>query len=357
MEIKNTRMTQFDRDKLINSFSELGKAMVSFGESAPQQDMNPFLADPFYEKLNSIILREKHFNGWFTEEAVRESLLNLGVLLTKDKLKNWLSNYYSVETPKRVGLIMAGNIPLVGFHDFLSVLMSGNIAVVKLSSDDNRLLPVLTEMLFQLQPELEERIFIVPQIKNIDAVIATGSNNSARYFEKYFGHLPNVIRKNRTSVAVLNGDETEEDLKELGKDLFTYFGLGCRNVSHLMIPQDFDLDRLFGAIVEYGDLINHHKYANNYDYYKAIYLLNREAFLENGFVLTKETAALFAPISVINYQRYNTKSEVVDFLGEHREEIQAVVGSDFLPFGKAQSPGLTDYADGIDTMEFLAKLD
>jgi hypothetical protein len=251
---------------------------------------------------------------------------------------------------------MAGNIPLVGFHDFLSVLMSGNIAVIKLSSDDNRLLPVLIEMLLLLQPELDERIFIVDRIKNIDAVIATGSNNSARYFEKYFGHLPNIIRKNRTSVAVLNGNETETDLMELGKDLFTYFGLGCRNVSHVMIPHDFDLDRLFKAIVDYGDIINHHKYANNYDYYKAIYLLNREEFMENGFVLTKETKVLFAPISVINYQRYTTKSEVVDFIGDYREEIQVVVGLDFLPFGKAQSPTLTDYADGVDTMAFLTKL-
>ena len=349
-------MTQFDRDKLINSFSVLGDTMVLFGNNAAKEDMNPFLADLFYEKVNSIILREKHYNGWFTEDSVRESLLSLGKLLSKGNLNDWVSDYPTVDHPKKVGLIMAGNIPLVGFHDFLSVLMSGNTAVVKLSSDDNRLLPVLIEMLFELQPELKESVFVVPQIKNIDVVIATGSNNSARYFEKYFGHLPNIIRKNRTSVAVLNGNETKEDLKELGKDLFTYYGLGCRNVSHLMIPKEFDLDRLFGAIVEYGDIINHHKYANNYDYYKAIYLLNREEFLENGFVLTKETKTLFAPISVLNYQRYNAKSEVVDFIGEHRDEIQAIVGSDFLPFGKAQSPALTDYADGVDTMEFLSNL-
>lgn len=344
-----------EKERLITTFSTLGEGMVKWGENAEKEDFNSFIS-VYVDRVNEIIKREKPHNGWFTEDAVRSSLYHLGIRLNKEELSSWLKDIELFKNPKKVGIIMAGNLPLVGFHDFLSVVMSGNIAVVKMSSDDNRLLPVLIEILKALQPDLEERIQIVDRVNGIDAVIATGSNNSARYFEKYFGHLPNIIRKNRTSLAVIEGDESKEELEALGKDVFTYFGLGCRNVSQILIPKDFDLDRFFGAIVDFGDIINHHKYANNYDYHKAIYLMNQEKLIENGFVLTKEDNCLFAPISVLLYHRYANESEVKDFIVQHEEEIQVVVGKKYTPFGKAQSPELDDYADGVNTIEFLSEL-
>lgn len=345
-----------DRNATIKTLSMLGNAMVAWGENQPKSAVHPYIADPFYDKMNAVILSEKHHNGWFTESAVRESLLQLGRRLNERELSEWLAEYDEVSRSKRVGLIMAGNIPLVGFHDFISTLLMGHKPVVKLSSDDKRLLPVLIEVLESLQPDLKGEIELVDQLKNIDAVIATGSDNSARYFEKYFGHLPNIIRRNRTSVAVIEGDESTEELKELGKDIFTYFGLGCRNVSHIFFPEDFDLDRFFGAIVDYGDVIDHNKYVNNYDYYKAIYLMNQEEIIENGFLLTRESSELFAPIAVIHYQRYDDPKTVQEYLKEHEHKIQVIAGKQYVPFGKAQSPGLNDYADGINTLDFLNKL-
>lgn len=337
---------------MITTFSELGEGMVKWGEDKPKEDFGRFMAE-YYETMNDLIKREKAFNGWFTEEAVRSSLFHLGQRLNREDLTEWLSNLTPEAQPEKVGIIMAGNIPLVGFHDFLSVILTGNKAVIKLSSDDNRLFPEIVRILIDLQPDLGERIKMVDKLSGVDKVIATGSNNSARYFEKYFGHLPNIIRKNRTSVAVIDGTETKEELELLGKDIFTYFGLGCRNVSHLIIPENFDLDRFFGAIVDYGAIINHHKYANNYDYYKAIYLMNQEKIIENGFVLLKESEDLFSPIAVLFYHRYSKKDEVQKYLSRHKENIQVVVGHGYTEFGLAQSPRLDDYADGINTLDFL----
>ncbi|MEX1192323.1 MAG: acyl-CoA reductase [Brumimicrobium sp.] len=341
-----------EKEKLVATFSELGKVMVELGQNAKKEDINPFISD-FYDKINEVILREKAHNGWFTEESVRLSLYHLGKRLNEKELSSWLENTEFTNKPKNVGIIMAGNLPLVGFHDFLSVLMTGHNAIVKMSSDDNRLLPQLIEILEELQPELTNKIKLVDRLNNIDAVIATGNNNSARYFEKYFGHLPNIIRKNRTSLAVLKGDESKDDLKALGKDIFTYFGMGCRNVSQLLIPKDFNMDHFFEAIIDFGEVVNHHKYANNYDYHKAIYLMNQEKIIENGFVLTKEEGSLFAPVSVLLYHRYKSTDEVDDFIEQHENQIQVVVGKDYTPFGKAQSPKLDDYADGVNTLDFL----
>ena len=349
-------MSNEDRSKTIKTVSILGEAMKLWGENKPKSEFHSFLADPYYDRMNSVILSEKHHNGWFTEDSIRESLFNLGKLLREEEIESWMNNYEFNGRDKKVGLIMAGNIPLVGFHDFLSVLLSGNKPYVKLSSDDKRLLPILIDILVELQPDLADRINVVERVSDIDAVIATGSNNSARYFEKYFGHLPNIIRKNRTSVALLTGEESETELKELGKDLFTYFGMGCRNVSHIMVPENYDLNKLFGAIVDFGDIINHNKYANNYDYYKAIYLMNREEILENGFVLLRESKEIFAPIAVVHHHRYKDDSEAERFLKEKKDDIQAIVGRNHIPFGQAQSPKLSEYADGVDTMEFLSRL-
>lgn len=345
-----------DRLKTIKSFSVLGDSMKKWGVKAEKEALNPFVAGEFYDRMQTAILGAKAHNGWFSEESIRESFFTIGESLAEESLSAWLAKYPIVKKPKSVGLILAGNIPLVGFHDILSTLFSGNKASIKLSRDDKVLIPLLLEIIVSLQPELAEQIEIVDKLNSAEAVIATGSDNTARYFEKYFGHLPRVIRKNRTSVAVINGSETPEELKELGKDIFTYYGLGCRNVSHLLLPKEYDLDNIFGAIVGYGEVINHNKYCNNYDYYKAIFLMNQEKIIENGFVLTRETEELFAPVAMLHYHFYETEEDAKAYLTEHQDKIQAIIGKEYVPFGAAQAPALDDYADGVDTMKFLTSL-
>ncbi len=349
-------MKQLDRKKTIQTLALVGSSMRLWGEKQAESAFHPFVAGSYFEQINEVIERERHHNGWFTPETVRYSLEQWGRSLTEEKLEQWLQSYQVATNPKKVGVIMAGNIPLVGFHDFLSVLLAGHLPIIKMSRDDDRLLPQFLELILELQPELKSRIETVDQLKGIDAVIATGSNNTARYFEKYFGHLPCIIRKNRTSLAVLTGTETKDELTALGADIFQYHGLGCRNVSHLMIPDSFDLNEFFGAIVDYGSIIYHNKYANNYDYYKAIYLMNQEEIIENGFVLMRPSSDLFAPIGVLHFQRYETMDAVRHYIEWYKDDLQVVVGRDFTPFGQAQNPALDDYADNVNTMSFLQGL-
>lgn len=331
--------------------------MVQLGKNEPWTDFSLGLTEDEYEKLQVIINRQIHFNGWFSKKSVCESLLALGSQLTVDQLTQWTNAYSYVENPKRIGVIMAGNLPLVGFHDFLCVLLSGHSISAKMSSDDKTLLPALTEVLLKFAPELTDRIRLVEaRIGEIDAMIATGSNNSMRYFESYFGKYPHIFRKNRTSLAVLDGTETAADIHELGKDIFTYYGLGCRNVSQLLIPKSFDINRFFGGIIDHSEVVNHHKYANNYDYNKAIHLMNQENILDNGFVLLKESNELFSPLAMIFYHRYETGEEVESYIETHRENLQVIVGKQYVPFGQAQCPTLSDYADGVDTMKWLEGL-
>ncbi len=252
---------------------------------------------------------------------------------------------------------MAGNIPLVGFHDFLSVFLSGHIAVIKLSSDDKHLFPAVLNIMNSLNSGISECVEVVDgKLTGFDAVIATGSDNSALYFESYFGKYPNIIRKNRTSIAIINGKETKEELKKIGDDIFSYYGLGCRNISQILVPENFKLDDFFEAIYDYNGVINHNKYANNYDYNKAVYLMNLETFLDNGFVLLKEDDSLNSPLAVIFYKRYKNQHDIDAYLNENAGKIQVIIGKDYTGFGDGQSPTLTDYADGIDTMAFLNKL-
>lgn len=330
--------------------------MEKWGRGENKENFNQFVVQEFDSQIETAIHTAKARNGWFSEESIKESLRNIGGTLTEEALSKWLENYPLVAKPKSVGLILAGNIPLVGFHDILTTIFSGNRARIKLSSNDDILIPLLLEVVFMLQPDLKDQIQVVDKLNDVEAVIATGSDNTARYFNKYFGHLPNIIRKNRTSVAVITGDESKEELEALGKDIFTYFGMGCRNVTHLILPKGYDLDQFFGAIVDYGDVINHNKYCNNYDYYKAIYLMNQEKIIENGFVLTRASEELFAPVAVVHYHFYDSKTELNTYLEKNRDNIQAIVGKNYTPFGTAQCPQLTDYADGVDTMKFLSSL-
>jgi hypothetical protein len=346
------------KNELIILFSKLGVIFEHLAEDNVYPGFECGLSAHEYADFSELVERVHVFNPWFTPRFVRESMKGLSTWLCEEELSNWLVNYSFTNCPKRIGLIMAGNIPLVGFHDFLSVIMSGNIAVCKLSSTDNKLWPMLFKTLSTMDMRFDD-LYEVNQGKlgQVDAVIATGSDNSARYFDHYFSKYPNIIRKNRTTVAVLTGEETEEDMKRLGHDIFLYFGLGCRNVSTILTPQDFDINKLFKGIYDYADIImNHHKYINNFDYNRAVYLLNQEDVLENGFALVRFTNELHSPLSVINCLTYSNQKDIDSFLDKHKEQIQVVIGKAYVPFGVAQRPSLTDYADNIDTMAFLNSL-
>jgi hypothetical protein len=342
------------QEELITGFTQLGSLMVSLGNEEKWNGFISGVTEEEYENLISLVKKQFYFNGWFTNANVNGALIALGNQLTEEQLSIWLRNYsYSVQ-PKNVAIIMAGNIPLVGFHDFLCVLMSGNTAICKLSSDDKTLLPALGTVLIQFLPELKDRIiFTTGRIQQMDAVIATGSNNTLLYFEQYFGKYPHIFRKNKTSLAVISGNETIEDFDALGHDIFDYFGLGCRNVSHLLFPKDFELNRFFEGIINHSDVANHNKYANNYDYNKAIYLMNNIPMLDNNFVLLMESKELFSPLSIIHYQYYSNQDELEAYLELQKENLQAIVGVNYILFGQAQCPNLDDYADGVDTMAFL----
>jgi hypothetical protein len=265
----------------------------------------------------------------------------------------------SPKTSIKVGLVMAGNIPLVGFHDLLSVLISGHIAHVKFSSQDSFLMQFMINEIKSISEEMSKHIVLVERMNDADAIIATGSDNSARYFKHYFASKPHIIRQNRTAIAVLNGEETKEELKAFGDDYFQYFGLGCRNVSKVYVPKGYELPRLIDALLGYEKVLDHHKYRNNYDYNKSIYLVNKESHLDSGFFMMRESEELVSPISVLFYEYYSSPAELDLVLATNSEKIQCVVSANAwyegsLPLGKAQNPELWDYADGVDTLEFLS---
>jgi len=311
-----------------------------------------------YDQLVHSVLVAKVQNPWFTKESVLEAFKGVSSWLTVSLLSDWVGAYsFNTAEPKKVAVIMAGNIPMVGFHDMISVFLSGHNVVCKLSSDDKVLLPAIVEVLSLFNPKVKEIIeFTENRLPKFDAVIATGSDNSAMYFETYFGKYPHIIRKNRTSIGIIKGTESKDQLSVIGKDIFTYFGLGCRNISKILIPKDFVLDRFFEAIVGYGDVVNHNKYANNYDYNKAVYLMNLDQVLDNNFILLKEDKSLHSPLGVLFYERYDSQEELNNYLETNKNELQAVVGQNYIPFGAAQCPSLNDYADGVDTMKFLETL-
>ena len=315
------------------------------------------------EQFNDIFDKAEQQNSWFTRANVTFAFKSWSEALSENNVQQWLSQYQLPQTtsPKKILIIMAGNLPLVGFHDLLCVLVTGHKAIVKLSSDDRVLLPYLITQMRTFAPEWAEAVaFTDDKVTEYDAVIATGSDNTARYFEYYFGKKPHIIRKNRHSVAVLTGEETPEELQDLGKDIFLYYGLGCRSVSKLFVPQGYDFDLLFQAIYPYKDIIEEQKYANNYDYNKAVYLMSLYKLLENGFLLLKEDEHYGSPIATLFYEYYTNKEALKKKLATDREKIQCVVGHNFIdgeiPFGQTQTPKLWDYADGINTLTFLLNL-
>ncbi|SNT25785.1 Acyl-CoA reductase (LuxC) [Ekhidna lutea] len=309
------------------------------------------------DELQDLAARAKQKNGWFSYEGVKNALQGISFMLEKSKLEKWAGDYnLNTDSPKIVGIVMAGNIPLVGFHDLLSVLISEHFAAVKPSSDDEFLTRTVIEWITEIEPRFKKNIEIREKLTGIDAVIATGSDNTARYFEYYFKDIPNIIRKNRTSVAILNGEESDEEFKALGDDIFSYFGLGCRNVSKVFTPKGFDIRTAFPHFENYQDIANHNKYRNNYDYYKSIYLVNKTPHLDTGFLLINSTDELVSPISVLFHQEYDSIEKLKTILDDQKDKIQCIVGKDYIPFGKAQRPELWDYADDVDTLAFLTDL-
>ncbi|MGB3144305.1 MAG: acyl-CoA reductase [Maribacter sp.] len=343
------------------AFVNLGDFLRSFCEYINQESHDSLPENKWYSIFENEIEVAKHHNGWFTKENCLHAFQQWGAVLTESNLNDWLEAYdVSMNTEKTVALIMAGNIPLVGFHDLLSVLITGNKALIKLSSNDQRLIPLLVDYLKEIEPSLKDSVvFTKEKLSHYDAVIATGSNNTARYFEYYFGKKPNIIRKNRNSIAVLTGEETKEDLLGLGEDIFRYFGLGCRSVSKIFVPKGYDFDTFFKTIFTFQDLINHHKYANNYDYNKAVYLMSEFKILDNGFLILKEDESYSSPIASLFYEYYEDKDILESHLNTQKEKIQCIVSKNSIEngvlFGETQKPSLSDYADGVDTVEFLLR--
>jgi hypothetical protein len=324
--------------------------------------LSDFLNEPG-DEFNSIIDSAPNHNGWFTKEEVIRSLASLQEMLNRKDLEQWFADIKLNAQPKTIGLILAGNIPLVGFHDMLAVLATGNIAMVKLSSSDSQLLPALFRQLVSFEPLLAERIIYAERLKDFDAIIATGSNNTSRYFDYYFGKVPNIIRKNRNSVAVLDGNESTEQISLLGHDIFDYFGLGCRNVSKIYLPKNYEVKNLFEPLQQFQGIINHFKYNNNYDYNKSIYLVNMLKHFDNGFLLLKEDESMTSPLAVLYFEYYNNLEELNEKLAGRQSEIQCVVSnlplsidSAVVGFGESQHPKLWDYADNVNTIAFLNTL-
>ncbi len=302
-------------------------------------------------------LRASQKNGWFTPEFVDLAVNNIArFFLDKQKLQDWTAFYHIDDniTARKIGIVMAGNIPLVGFHDFLCAFICGHKVLIKLSSKDEILLKHIVEKFYSWDAETKEYIGIEEMLKGCDAYIATGSNNSARYFDLYFAKYPSIIRRNRTSVAILKGNETKEDLEKLSDDIHIYFGLGCRNVTKIFVPKDYDFVPLLQAFHRYTYFSENHKYKNNYDYNLSINLLNKQFYMTNENILLIENESFFSPIGQLNYSFYTNADEVI-FSLKNNDQIQCIVGAD-IPFGQAQYPGLSDYADGVDTMQFLLSI-
>ena len=344
------------------SFVELGKFLSQFTLNEQVHRTDVLHNDLYFEKFKDLLSLSQSHNGWFTPEQVYFAVESWAEALREDNLDKWLSAYDLSEVkPKTVGLILAGNIPLVGFHDFLSVLITGHKVLVKASSNDQHLIAFLANYLISIEPKLSYYIsFTDGKLENFDAIIATGSNNTARYFDFYFKDKLSIIRKNRNSVAVLNGNESHEDLVNLGEDIFRYFGLGCRNVSKLFVPKDYNFDAFFKAIYAYKDVIFYEKYSNNYDYNKAVFLMSNFKLLDNEFLTLKEDTSYASPISSVFYEYYEDIADLQKRFESESDQIQCVVSNNLIPnsisFGQTQQPKLWDYADNVDTLRFLISL-
>ncbi len=350
------------QNEIKTGFIELGKFLSQFSLDNSIKNEQVLNNDLFFSDFIDLIKLSQSHNGWYTQENVFYAIDSWANALTDENLSLWLSKYdFSNTKSKSVGIILAGNIPLVGFHDFLSVLISGHKVLVKTSSNDQKLLPFLVKYLISINENFKTYItFVDGKLENYDAIIATGSNNTARYFEYYFKDKPSIIRKSRNSVAVLDGSESKEQMIALGEDIFRYFGLGCRNVSKLFIPKNYNFDQFFNGMFPYQDVIKYEKYANNYDYNKAVFLMSNFELLDNEFLTIKEDTSHASPIASVFYEYYNDLEVLKSKLEAEKEQIQCIVSNNLIEnsiaFGKTQNPNLWDYADNVDTLDFLMKI-
>jgi len=339
----------------IKSFVELGEIIRRSLENTQKKGVE--------KELYELIQDHQHTNAWFTPKFVEQSLQSILLFLEEKILTEFVSKYTISDdfTSKRIGVVTAGNIPLVEFHDFLCIVLSGHDYVAKLSSKNNKFLPLFYKILKQINPKLTPHISFLEEmefLKDVDAVIATGSNNSSRYFEYYFRKHPHIIRKNRNSIAVISENDGEKEINALADDVFSYFGLGCRNVSKIYLPKSYKPETIIPFFDKYDFLKMHSPYMNNYTYNNAIYLINTERFLDAGFFLMKEDVSISSPLSVINYSFYEDVADVVKEIEENKDRLQCVVSNTknipyAIPFGQAQYPSMFDFADNVDTMEFL----
>lgn len=348
-------MTKISFHQRMDAFLQLGMVLRKIAHHQPISSLKNAVL------LQQLVQKAVNANAWFTPENVEFSIQAIGESLTETNLQRWLQPYLFNDTlpPKTIGVVMAGNIPLVGFHDFLCVLLSGNRLVIKTAAGDAGLTATLSQLLIEIEPDFSPFItFSEGIMKNCDAYIATGSNNSARYFEQYFGQYPHIIRQHRNAVAVLHGNETETQISALGEDVFRYYGLGCRNVSKIFVPQDFNVTTILQQWESWKSMNENFKYFHNYIYQKTICLVNNDLHLDSGFLLLKKNIGFSSPIAVLYYEEYPTIDAVVHLLQEHQNHLQCIVSEcpsipNAVPFGEAQHPQLWNYADGIDTMQFL----
>jgi hypothetical protein len=362
-------------DERIEAFSKLGgiierylKPEASFDKSGHESDHSGTDSQTQLctDILENAVKESGILNPWFTRQNVLTSLASIGRILNRNNLTSWLGHWnpeqLSPGRPSTIGVIMAGNIPLAGFHDFLSVLITGHKFIGKLSSRDDRLLPSIAKLISIINEELGlNSTFTEEKLSGIDAIIATGSNNTFRYFNYYFGKYPHIFRKNRNGTAILQGYETPDQVAALGEDIFTYFGLGCRNVSKVFVPRGYDLSKLFEALEKFSYVTGHNKYMNNYQYYRSVYLLNKIPHSDNGFLILKQDETYHSPVGVLYYEHYSSTDTLIQKLNLDRDLLQCIVSDDIegvstIPFGKAQFPGLWDYADNINTIDFLINL-
>lgn len=338
-------------EERIESFAELGRVL----RESIAGNITGYSA-----LIEDKIISQQFSNPWFTPENVRMAIQSIAMELTMENLIKWTGNYPGLATNEKKGtaaVVMAGNIPLAGFHDYLSVLISGFNLIAKTSSKDSELIRLIHNILREINSGFSTKVkFADGPISGFDCVIATGSDNSSRYFEFYFGRYPHIIRKNRNSIAVIEGDETDRELEMLGSDVFSYFGLGCRNVSKIFIPDGYDITGIVRKWKKYSSLTEHHKYFNNYEYNKAVYLINKNTFTDAGFLLLREDQGISSPVAVLYFEYYDSPENVIRKTGLMKNRIQCIVSKENVPFGSAQTPYLWDYADGIDTLEFLLKI-
>jgi hypothetical protein len=347
----------------IEAFVLLGKFLNFFSLENSGSKKAIIYDEEFYSEFAHLISYYHNYNGWFDEVSIKQAIAGITKWLNKETLEKFTEKYFFEETPnpKNIGLVLAGNIPLVGFHDFLCVLLSGNRAIVKQSSNDLHLIPLIKRLLVKVNSEFLNLIEFTERLNNIDAIIATGSNNSSRYFKSYFGHLPHIIRANRRSVAILTGNETKEELLGLAKDVLTFYGLGCRNISLIFIPKGFDLNLIFEPVFEkFSHLQHHKKYANNLDYNRAVFSLNKIPFIENGILILQNKKDLSPPVSVLNYWEYDSIKELEEFIENNNEQIQCISGKNNricnTLLGMTQMPKIENFADNVNTLRFLKEL-